>query len=73
MEKLLKKKSFVGLSNSNLFGFAGVDNSKRGPTLTLLTGWEQLKKLKLLKLNFWSIPKLYTFYCLIPLSVSEEQ
>jgi hypothetical protein len=37
MEKLLKKKSFGGLSNSNLFGFAGVENSKIGPTLTLLT------------------------------------
>jgi uncharacterized protein YbaP (TraB family) len=30
-----KKSGFVGVSNSHLFGFAGVVNSKLGPTLTL--------------------------------------
>jgi hypothetical protein len=30
-----KKSGFVGVSNSYLFGFAGVVNSKLGPTLTL--------------------------------------
>jgi hypothetical protein len=32
-----KKSGFVGLSNSRLFGFAGVVNSQIGPTLTLLS------------------------------------
>jgi len=57
------KKSFVGLSNSHLFGFAGLVNSKIGPTLTLLSDDDRVESFRNRKNFNFNMGKLTNFWC----------